>query len=153
TAGSLQDFSIEVAGIGGESKFIKAESRVRWYYPFYKSPAWGTFVFSTGANLGYGLSYGEHRELPRFERYFPGGINSVRGFRILSLGPRVPFTVNSGKLVRRDPIGGSEQFISNNEIIFPIVEALGVKGVLFFDAGNAFSAAQGIDFSDLRLAT
>jgi len=153
TAGSLQDLSFEFAGIGGDSKFMKAEARARWYYPFWKSPALGTFVVATGGNFGYGLGYGDQRELPLFERYFPGGINSVRGFRILSLGPRVPVVDNAGNLVRRDAIGGSQQLIFNNEIIFPIVESLGLKGVIFVDAGNAFSAAEGIDLNEMRLAT
>ena len=153
TAGSLQDLSFQFAGIGGESKFIKAEARTRWYYPFYKSPSLGTFVFSIGGNLGYGLGYGGHRELPLFERYFPGGINSVRGFRILSLGPRNTISDSTGRFLRSDPVGGSQQLIFNNEIIFPIVESLGLKGVLFFDAGNAFSAAQGITMDEMRLAT
>jgi outer membrane protein insertion porin family len=37
-------------------------------------------------------------------------------------------------------------------VIFPILESLGVKGLFFFDAGNAFSAAQGIDFGELRMS-
>lgn len=150
TSGSLQDLSFEFAGIGGQSKFIKAEVHTRFYYPFWKSPALGTFVFSTGGNLGYGLGYGGQRELPLFERYFPGGINSVRGFRILSLGPRNVVSDDIPNLIRRDPIGGSQQLIFNNEIIFPIVESLGVKGVIFFDAGNAFSAASGIEWGGDR---
>jgi len=153
TSGSLQDVSLEFAGIGGQSKFLKGEARTRFYYPFYKSPTWGTFVFSIGGTLGYGIGYGGQRELPLFERYFPGGINSVRGFRILSLGPQNAVTDQFGNLVRRDAIGGSQQLIFNNEIIFPIVESLGLKGVVFFDAGNAFSAAQGIDMNQMRMAT
>jgi outer membrane protein insertion porin family len=153
TAGSLQDLSFEFAGVGGESKFIKAEARARWYHPFWKSPALGTFVFSLGGNLGYGLGYGERRELPLFERYFPGGINSIRGFRILSLGPRNNVVNFLGQIIRRDPIGGSQQLIFNNEIIFPIVESLGLKGVVFVDAGNAFSASQGIEMDEMRLSS
>lgn len=152
TDGSLQDLSVEVAGLGGESKFIKAEVRARWYYPFWKSPTLGTFVFATGGDLGYGYGYGDMRDLPLFERYFPGGINSVRGFRILSLGPRNTVIDSLGRGVSSDPVGGSEQLIFNNEIIFPIVESLGLKGVTFFDAGNAFSASQGFDFGQMRLS-
>jgi outer membrane protein insertion porin family len=152
TAGSLQDLSFELAGLGGQSKFIKAEARTRWYYPFYNSPTFGTFTFSTGSTLGYGLGYGGQRDLPLYERYFPGGINSVRGFRILSLGPRNTVSNNYGQLVNTQPIGGSQQLIFNEEIIFPIIESLGLKGVVFFDAGNAFSAAHGIDFSEMRMA-
>jgi len=152
TAGSLQDISVEFAGVGGESKFIKAEARMRWYYPFWKSPTLGTFTFSLGGNLGYGVGFGGQNELPLFERYFPGGINSVRGFRILSLGPRNVLFDNYGRLVHTDRIGGSQQLIFNNELIFPIIEQLGLKGVLFFDAGNAFSAKHGIDMGDMRMS-
>ncbi|MFI5397381.1 MAG: outer membrane protein assembly factor BamA [Candidatus Binatia bacterium] len=153
TSGSSQDLSVEVAGLGGQSQFIKAEARGRWYFPFWKSPSLGTFTFSTGGTLGYGLGYGTERELPLFERYFPGGINSVRGFRILSLGPRNAVWDNYPRLLNTNPVGGSQQLIFNEEVIFPIVEALGLKGVVFFDAGNAFSAAQGIDLGEMRMAT
>lgn len=152
TDGSLQDLSFEFAGVGGQSKFIKAEARMRWYYPFWKSPTLGTFTLSLGGTLGYGIGFGGQRELPLFERYFPGGINSVRGFRILSLGPRNVVFDNYGRLVHTDPIGGSQQLIFNNEVIFPIIEALGLKGLLFFDAGNAFSATHGIDMGEMRMS-
>lgn len=153
TEGSIQDFGVEIAGIGGDSRFIKAEARVRWYFPIWKSEDWGTFVLSPGARYDYGIGYGDQRELPLFERYFPGGINSIRGFEILSLGPTNDIVDSAGRLVRRDRIGGSQQFISNNEFIFPIVESLGLRGVAFFDAGNAFSAARGPDVDEIRLTT
>jgi outer membrane protein insertion porin family len=153
TEGSLQDFSFEVAGLGGESRFIKLESVLRWYYPLWRSESLGTFVFSTGSNFAYGLGYGDDRELPLFERYFPGGINSVRGFEILSLGPQNLVTNAEGFLIRRDRLGGSNQLIFNNELIIPLVESLGLRGVVFFDAGNAFSAAEGYDMNEMRLST
>jgi outer membrane protein insertion porin family len=52
----------------------------------------------------------------------------------------------------REEIGGSQQLIFNNELIFPIFKEVGVKGVVFFDAGNAFLAGDGIDVTDLRYA-
>jgi outer membrane protein insertion porin family len=153
TAGSLQDLSFEFAGLGGQSKFVRLEARTRFYYPFYRSENWGTFVYSLGAQLGYGQGFGGRTELPLFERYFPGGINSVRGFRILSLGQRVPLMDPFGNNLGRTSIGGSQQLIFNNDLIFPIVESIGLKGVVFFDAGNAFLAARGIDPGNLRLAS
>jgi outer membrane protein insertion porin family len=153
TAGSLQDLSFQFAGLGGDSKFIKLDARGRWYFPVWKSPSLGTFVLSHGTTLGYGFSYsGDTSELPLFERYFPGGINSVRGFKILSLGPRTTVTDTYGLNEGAFPIGGSEQLIFNNEFIFPIVEGLGLKGVVFFDAGNAFTTFQGIDFGEMRMS-
>jgi len=153
TSGSMQDLSFEWAGLGGQSKFIKLEARGRWYYPFYKSPAWGTFVFAFGSNLGYGFSYSGERDLPLFERYFPGGINSVRGYRILSMGPQNIVSTSLAQGFARDPIGGSSQLIINNEIIFPIVESLGLKGVVFVDSGNAFAASDPLDMSQMRVTS
>lgn len=153
TAGSLQDLSFEFAGLGGQTKFFRLEARTRFYYPFYRSERWGTFVYSLGAQVGYGQGWGGKAELPLFERYFPGGINSVRGFRILSLGQRVPLLDQFGRNLGRTSIGGSQQLIFNNDFIFPIVESIGLKGVVFFDAGNAFLAARGIDLGELRLAS
>jgi outer membrane protein insertion porin family len=166
TGGSLQDLSFEVAGLGGDAYFINLLSRARWYVPMWKSPALGTFVLSTGWNFGYGLGYRDEKELPLFERYFPGGINSIRGFETRSLGPQVPVFAQSNapgdcplgpglcaQEIRRDTIGGSQQLIFNNEIIVPLVESLGLRGDIFFDAGNAFLATRGIDFEEFRLST
>lgn len=167
TRGSMQDLSVEVAGLGGDSQFIKVESRARWFVPVWTSDIFGEFTYSAGWNFGYGFGYGGERELPLFERYFPGGINTVRGFRIRSMGPRVPVfdqflddgtpcpggEKECGRIINRDPIGGSSQLIVSNEIIFPLVRALGLKAVVFFDAGNAFSAAQGIDINEMRMST
>ncbi len=167
TSGSFQDLSLEVAGIGGDSRFINLQSRTRWYVPVLNFATLGApIVAATGWNLGYGVGYGGQTELPLFERYFPGGINSIRGFEVRSLGPandvyqqqagsddRCPLGPNRcAKFFRHDLIGGSQQLIFNNEIIFPIIPSLGVKGVLFCDAGNAFLASTGIQWDQMRVA-
>jgi len=167
TSGSFQDFSIEVAGLGGDSQFINAQSRARWYVPVWQIPKLGQLTFASGWNFGYGLGFTGDRELPLFERYFPGGINSLRGFQVRSLGPRNSIFPNRSspenncdpkisdycaQLTGRDVIGGSQQLIFNNELIFPIVQSLGIKGVFFCDAGNAFLASTGINFNDMRVS-
>jgi len=154
TRGSAQEFSIEYAGLGGESEFIKVDARTRHYWPVYKSPSLGTFVYSIAGQLGYGRGFQGviGHELPLFERYFPGGINSVRGFKTRTLGPREPVFNAQGEEINTDPVGGSRELILNNELIFPIVEALGLKGVVFFDAGNAWLDNDGWDIGSLRYA-
>jgi len=155
TRGSAQEFSIEYAGLGGESEFFKIDARTRHYWPIYKSASLGTFVYSIGGQAGYGRGFHgviDH-ELPLYERYFPGGINSVRGFKTRTLGPRESVFNPQGEEVNTDPIGGSRQLIVNNEVIFPIVEPLGLKGVLFFDAGNSWLDSDGWNLGDLRYST
>ncbi len=152
TRGSSQEISIEYAGLGGESEFYKIDARTRHYWPIYKSSQLGTFVFSLAGAIGYG--YGDRgdsgHELPLFERYFPGGINSVRGFKTRTLGPREPIMNAQGEETDTAPIGGSNQLILNSEIIFPIVEQLGLKGVVFVDAGNAWLESDAYNLGDLR---
>ncbi|HZP40910.1 MAG TPA: outer membrane protein assembly factor BamA [Candidatus Binatia bacterium] len=151
TAGSFQDLSFEIAGLGGE-RFMKAEARERWYYTFLRSKALGDFTYSFGGTLGYGFGNAglNGNDLPLFERYFPGGINSIRGFKVRSLGPREQTKDFLGRVVADTPVGGTEELIVNNEIIFPLVKGLGLKGVVFFDAGNAYGGDEGISLSDTR---
>jgi len=153
TAGSFQDVGVEVAGLGGE-QFVKFEARERWYYTFLRSKALGDFTYSFGGAFGYGFGDAglEGNELPLFERYFPGGINSIRGFETRTLGPREVRKNIFGQVVDTTPIGGSQQVIINNELIFPIVQGIGLKGVVFVDAGNAYSAEDGITIDETRVA-
>ena len=105
TAGSLQDVSVEVAGLGGE-RFAKAEARERWYYTFLRTKALGDFTYSLGATAGYGFGNEglNGQDLPLFERYFPGGINSIRGFKSRTLGPREENKDQFGRVTATTPM-------------------------------------------------
>jgi outer membrane protein insertion porin family len=153
TAGSFQEVSLEVAGLGGE-QFLKAEARERWYYTFLRTKALGDFTYSLGGTLGYGVGDEglEGDDLPLFERYFPGGINSIRGFKSRTLGPREETKDIFGRVTNTTPIGGSSQVIVNNEIIFPIVQGIGLKGVVFVDAGNAYSGQERFSLDETRFS-
>jgi outer membrane protein insertion porin family len=97
-----------------------------------------------GGTLGYGFGFNQPSsnkyELPLFERYFPGGINSVRGFQDRSLGPK-----EDG-----DVVGGDKQAIVNLELHFPIAEQYGLRGLAFLDIGQAFKESESISFSAFR---
>jgi outer membrane protein insertion porin family len=153
TAGSYQDVSLEVAGLGG-TRFLKTEARERWYHTFLRSKALGDFTYSVGGTVGWGFGNeglaGD--ELPLFDRYFPGGISSFPGFKSRTLGPREERKNRFGEVVATTPVGGSEQVILSNEVIFPIVQSIGLKGVVFGYAGNAYGGDQGISFDDTRFS-
>ncbi len=154
TAGSFQDISIEFAGLGGSTSFIRFEGRGRWFWPIYRIRDFGTFVFSSGGTIAYGRGESglSGRELPLIERYFPGGINTVRGYETRTLGPRENVFDPQGNIINSEPIGGTNELVVQNEFIFPIVQQLGLRGVLFFDLGNAFLQEDGIDVGNLRYA-
>lgn len=152
--GSLNSISAEFAGFGGDNDFWKLDVQSRWYWPIYTSESGRKLVYSFNGTFGYGIGDAGRTgaELPLAERYFPGGINTIRGFAARSLGPREDFCETDGVTCDSSEIGASAELIFNNEIIFPIIPDAGVKGVLFFDAGNGFSREHGIDLGELRYA-
>ncbi len=157
TEGTKSAFAVKMAGLGGDSRFIKSDLSGRWHYPLLKDPNWGgSYVLALGGSLGYGIGLAErssgNKDLPLFERYFLGGINSVRGFSERSLAPRAPSgcDTNGQNCTSTDVIGGDKAVVVNTELLFPIMESYGVRGVAFFDMGNAFSESQSFSFGDLR---
>jgi len=139
TDGSYNSVSVEQASpyLGSDIAYTRWRLSSRWYVPLF----W-KFVFRLNAKFG--LIYSNTPEgVPLFERFFSGGILDVRGFRPFSLGPRlsVPPSLDPSAEPRSygEIIGGNMQVTFNNEIEFPIIEKFGLKGVIFFDAGNSFN--------------
>jgi outer membrane protein insertion porin family len=135
SSGSAFEASWELAGLGGTEKFSKYIVDYRHFWPW----EWGT-VFMAHGNVGYVHEYGD-KEIPLDERFFLGGINTLRGFETREVGPRDPIT--------GDYTGGDMQAYSNLEFIFPLIKDLKVKGVTFIDVGNAWDDS-GDYFSDWR---
>jgi outer membrane protein insertion porin family len=159
TEGAQSAFSVKFAGLGGDNRFIKADISGHWYYSLLKDPNWGgTYVLSLGGGLGYGLGFIEQgtsqSDLPLFERYFLGGMNTVRGFADRSIGPQetncVIISGNRVPVCTSDIIGGDKAAFFNAEITFPVMEQYGLRGVAFFDAGHAFNSNDFFNFSDIR---
>ncbi len=138
THGSDNSISLEYAGdpIGGTNAFIKAIADSGWYFQ-----VWWRHVIVVHGRAGWitGHSGGD---LPIYERFFLGGINTLRGFDFNSVGPKDPET--------GDVIGGELMAQVNLEYRFPIVEKMGLLGLVFYDTGNAWLKDEGYDFSDLR---
>ncbi len=96
-------------------------------------PSWWNTVFSVRGRIGYSQGL-RGKPLPQGERFFVGGINTVRGFEFGRAGPTD----------RGDVIGGNKQLIFNAEYVFPIVPEAKVKGVVFFDAGKGYDNGEQI---------
>ncbi len=133
TMGSQTEASIEFAGIGGTEKFTKYILDHRHFLPF----KWGTY-FSVHGQIGYIKPWGGE-DVPIDERFFLGGINSLRGFKSRHVGP----------MDGDDYIGGVKEAYFNFEYIFPLAKDMGLKGVVFFDTGNAWEDSESY-FSDMR---
>ena len=126
--GSFQSATLEYAGgpLGGDTQFVKYFLNAKWFRPVTAST-----IFSWNVLWGHVIPTGGVEEVPLFERFFLGGPYSIRGFQSRSLSPTDP---NTGEL-----IGGNKELIMNLEYLFPLVAEIGFKGVLFFDAGNAWA--------------
>ncbi|MGB6554878.1 MAG: outer membrane protein assembly factor BamA, partial [Candidatus Binataceae bacterium] len=153
--GTVLTFNGQIGGLGGSNAFVKGVLHGRYFYPFIKSSSWGTWVVSQGLTYGVGtnLNSGTGGELPLYERFFPGGTSgsaNVRGYQLYSLGPLVTIYNAAGQPISVQDVGGSEELILSNEITFPILSGLGLRGVIFSDAGQAYTLKQGIDFTELQ---
>ncbi|MFO7179771.1 MAG: outer membrane protein assembly factor BamA [Pseudomonadota bacterium] len=123
--------------LGSENEFIRHRFVGRFYYPL-----GGGFVLKLNSEAGL-VTSPSAEGVPIFARFFLGGILDVRGFRYRTLGPRVNLTEgvdpNSPPIPNGANIGGNLMYFQNLELEVPLVESVGVRGVVFFDAGNAWN--------------
>ncbi len=138
SSGLAFETSWEFAGLGGTERFSKYVADARYFWPW----KWGT-VFSAHGQIGYVHDLGGDDEVPIDERFFLGGIYSLRGFQSREVGPRDEFG---------DFVGGDKQAFVNLEYLFPLVKEAGLKGVVFFDVGNAWGTDEDF-FNSWRYST
>jgi outer membrane protein assembly factor BamA len=121
-----------VVGSDAGYAFNRAELEITRYYPLGRRSvfAWrvkgGTILPETFALRGQAARY-----VPPDQRFYAGGPNSVRGFRLNDLGPRVYVTedtlafdtTTAGDTTYRDvrtfATGGNSIFLANAELRFP----------------------------------
>lgn len=140
--GLYWDLSGEFAGVGGDRKFFKSRTTVKYFHPI----IWD-FIFRsnfTAANIS-GVG---NNAIPINELFVTGGLFSLRGYENLSVGPKRRLSSNPAdlseaarsKLLGKEiVIGGTSEVVMNVEIEFPILKEARLKGAIFFDAGNAFN--------------
>lgn len=134
--GSKNSLYLVLAGFGGSNKFIKGVADSGWYFPVEFPLKSSTIGLRGRAGYATGI-FGT--KLPVYERFYLGGIDTIRGLGFAEAGPRD----ENGNL-----IGGTKELILNTEYIFPVIKDIKVKGLVFFDAGNSYS--QDEQFGTLR---
>jgi len=129
TEGSKHMFSTQYAGgpFGGDAQFTKIEASTSWYFPL----VWKTTLHLKGA-VGQAFE-NEDDKFPVYERFYLGGINTVRGFEYGDISP-----IDKSNSTDGDRIGGDQMWYTNIEFIFPILESQGIQGLAFFDAGQVY---------------
>ncbi len=139
TSGVFLSASTELATsyLASENEFWRNRLTGQFYYP-----VGGGFVLKLNTQGGL-VTSPRSDGVPIFARFFLGGIFDLRGYRLRTVGPRLPLSAtldpNSAPIAYGANIGGNLSYYQNLELEFPIVQAVGIRGVLFTDAGNTWN--------------
>ncbi len=132
TSGWIAEVKPEVAGLGGDSRFVRVTGEVRYYYP-----VWDDVVGMLKAQGGHIQTFGGDKL--RLTDHFNPGPSLVRGFAPGGIGPRdIAYDPRTGSL------GGTTYFGGTAELQFPIwglPREIGLRGAVFADAGTVFNYA------------
>ena len=134
--GYLLRFEQDLAGLGGDTQFLRHEVLGTYYYPF--APDW---VLNVAARAGVIFGYGGE-DVRLFDRFFLGG-STLRGFEFAGVGPR---DVTTG-----DALGGNLLGTGTLELRFPLglPEELRMFGRAFVEGGTLTEVdAEGPEISD-----
>ncbi len=125
TEGYFLRLSNEVAGLGGDDRFLKTERAGTYYMPMLSD-----WVFSLGARGGYIHNLTDD-PLRLSNRYFIGG-EGFRGFGRGGVGSRDKAT--------GDALGSNKFYVGTMELAVPLSvgREFGLKGILFTDVGSAW---------------
>ena len=131
--GSVNSFEIQLAGLGGDNRYYRAVGNSTWYFAL--TAEMTGFV---RGRFGFGDGFGD-KVLPASERFFLGGVTTIRGFEFRDIGPKDD---------ANNPLGGTSFAQFNLEIGRSLGSVLRV--VAFVDVGNAYGSDNDFDIGDLR---
>lgn len=137
--GAKNAVSVNVAPPGGDLEFYKVRYDLEWFTPISES-----LVFAPRFDVDVGGGFGDDSELPFFQRFFAGGIRSVRGYESGSLGPEF----SDG-----DPRGGDLRTVGALELVFPPpfdLESTNTRLSVFYDFGTVFADVDDFDPAEFR---
>lgn len=155
TSGTDMGSSVEFAGrtFGGQNVFRKYAAKYSYYkMPFLKlfEPEFPSILRESNISLKGRIGLLDHDQGDKIlitERYFLGGINNLRGYEARSISPTLP---PDDPFESELHIGGNKMLLFNAEYIFPIAKRIGVKFVVFFDAGNTYNDNEEYAANNLR---
>jgi outer membrane protein insertion porin family len=138
TRGTQQKANLEVGVPGGSLNYYRANYQYQRYFPISRD-----YTLMLNSEIGYGDGYGDTSTLPFFKNFYVGGVNSLRGFKVFSVGP---------KDAQGNPRGGSKKLLGNVEFLFPFPGLVGDRSArmsAFIDTGMA---GDKYELSELRAA-
>ena len=134
SSGTFNTASMEISGLGGD-RFQRYETESSLFVP-----TWWKLVLVFHLQTGY--IAGKDSKYLRYERYYLGGIRSVRGYALYSIIPPDEYDTATGTWQKYSQSGGNRMGQLNVEYRIPITSMF--RGILFFDAGQAWGGNQKI---------
>jgi outer membrane protein insertion porin family len=123
TRGTRVTGSWEQAGVfGGDSTFSKVMGEATYFKTLRTDIYDRKTVWSSNVTTGY-----IGGDCPLYERFYGGGIGSVRGFKFRGISPR--------QWPSDTQVGGNSELLVGNEIEFPLAGKV-LRGVTFLDMGT-----------------
>ncbi len=135
TKGGLTVMTLDFAGLGGDSQFVKAIAATTYF-----KPIWFGHILSGRAEVGYGFGWSDE-PLPVFERFYLGGPNTIRSFKARKISP----VDDDG-----NRIGGTTEVLGNLEYLVPL--PFNFRAAAFFDIGNVYGFTTKFDLGNTREA-
>jgi outer membrane protein insertion porin family len=142
TSGAYLNFHQDIAGLGGQSRFVRETVDGKYYYPL-TDDLTGLLRLQGGQITAIGGG-----DLPLIDN-FNLGPTLVRGFAPGGLGPR---DISDLYSIEGNGLGGTTYFGGTAEIQFPIFglpKEIGLKGAIFADAGTLFGYQGQTNFSNV----
>ena len=130
--------------LGASEDILKLSGFFRWYQGLFLG-----VVFKVNVEAGWNREL-NNGQLPYAQRFRLGGINSIRGYPFMSIGPgkggedsdRFAVTDDGKDPIsgqREYVIGGDKKFMVNMELEIPIVRQMRLNLVGFLDVGNTWA--------------
>ncbi|MCZ6689635.1 MAG: outer membrane protein assembly factor BamA [Planctomycetota bacterium] len=137
--GTLLKVGLESAGglLGGGADFDKLTAGATAYATLLPEQ----FILALSVRGGWIYPHDKVEGVPVQEQFYTGGEGTVRGFQEKEILPLDSFGLPTGT-------GGNSLLVANAELRFRIWKA--IWGAIFWDAGNVWEDADGIDLADLR---
>lgn len=125
TRGQRHNITFEYAGgiLGFDNDFVKVSGETIWYFPMPLN-----MVLNLRGKAGFIEPYGG-KKAPIYEKFFVGGMYTIRGFEFGTAGPLDE---------NWEPLGARKMLVFNSELQFPLSREIGLRAALFWDIGKGF---------------
>ncbi|MBI3621355.1 MAG: outer membrane protein assembly factor BamA [Nitrospirae bacterium] len=156
TRGSIHSLTFEDAAqsLGSQVQLVKATASTSWFFSPHR-----LIVLAFSARAGIAKEFGETTLVPLGERFYLGGLSTVRGYRLDTLGALRVVPAGGGTFMvspdstlsaSGDPIGGNVMLMSNLEARIALPKHLGL--VLFLDGGDVWTRPKTVDLQEVKFS-